>query len=103
MIKFENASKSYAGVAAISNLNLAIEQGELVVFLGPSGSGKSSALKMVNRMVAHDGGHILFNGQDIARFNVQDVRRRGALRSAAARSAAAERGAERVLLQQVVQ
>ena len=76
MIKFENASKSYAGVAAISNLNLAIEQGELVVFLGPSGSGKSSALKMVNRMVAHDGGHILFNGQDIARFNVQDLRRR---------------------------
>ena len=44
MIKFENASKSYAGVAAISNLNLEIEQGELVVFLGPSGSGKSSLI-----------------------------------------------------------
>jgi osmoprotectant transport system ATP-binding protein len=76
MIKFENASKLYGDVPAISHLDLDIKPGELVVFIGPSGSGKSTALKMVNRMVEHDDGQILFKGQDITRFNVQDLRRR---------------------------
>ncbi|MFM2238792.1 MAG: hypothetical protein RJA69_166 [Pseudomonadota bacterium] len=76
MIQFDNTSKSYGGVAAISQLQLDIQPGEFVVLLGPSGSGKSTALKMVNRMVNHDAGQILFNGQDITRLNVQDLRRR---------------------------
>ncbi|MEY3914024.1 MAG: hypothetical protein RL509_2068, partial [Pseudomonadota bacterium] len=76
MIKFENASKFYGDVAAISQLDLDIQPGELVALIGPSGSGKSTALKMVNRMVELDHGRILFKNQDITRFNLQDLRRR---------------------------
>ncbi|MCE2774620.1 MAG: ABC transporter ATP-binding protein [Burkholderiaceae bacterium] len=76
MIKFENASKFYGDVAAISQLDLDIQPGELVALIGPSGSGKSTALKMVNRMVEIDHGRILFKNQDITRFNLQDLRRR---------------------------
>jgi osmoprotectant transport system ATP-binding protein len=76
MIQYENVSKFYEGTVAISNLNLKIQQGELVVFLGPSGSGKSTLLKMVNRMVSHDSGRILWKGEDIARLDVQALRRR---------------------------
>lgn len=76
MITFDNTSKAYAGVPAISGLNLNIARGELLVLLGPSGSGKSTALKMINRMVDHDGGRILLDGQEIYSFNVQDLRRR---------------------------
>jgi osmoprotectant transport system ATP-binding protein len=76
MIRFEHTRKLYDGAAAITDLNLDIQLGELLVLLGPSGSGKSTVLKMVNRMVSHDGGHIHFNGQDIKRFNLQDLRRR---------------------------
>jgi osmoprotectant transport system ATP-binding protein len=76
MIRFDNTSKAYAGVPAITGLNLTIERGELLVLLGPSGSGKSTALKMVNRMVDHDSGRILLDGQEIYSFNVQDLRRR---------------------------
>lgn len=76
MITFDNTSKAYAGVPAISGLNLNITRGELLVLLGPSGSGKSTALKMINRMVDHDSGRILLDGQEIYSFNVQDLRRR---------------------------
>jgi osmoprotectant transport system ATP-binding protein len=76
MIRFDNTSKAYAGVPAITGLNLTIERGELLVLLGPSGSGKSTALKMINRMVDHDSGRILLDGQEIYSFNVQDLRRR---------------------------
>jgi osmoprotectant transport system ATP-binding protein len=76
MIRFEHARKLYDGAAAITGLNLEIQQGELLVLLGPSGSGKSTVLKMVNRMVSLDGGHILFKGQKINSFNVQDLRRK---------------------------
>jgi osmoprotectant transport system ATP-binding protein len=76
MISFDNTSKAYAGVPAISGLNLHIARGELLVLLGPSGSGKSTALKMINRMVDHDSGRILLDGQEIYSFNVQDLRRR---------------------------
>jgi osmoprotectant transport system ATP-binding protein len=76
MITFDNTSKAYAGVPAITSLNLNIARGELLVLLGPSGSGKSTALKMINRMVDHDSGRILLDGQEIYSFNVQDLRRR---------------------------
>jgi osmoprotectant transport system ATP-binding protein len=76
MITFDNTSKAYAGVPAITGLNLNIARGELLVLLGPSGSGKSTALKMINRMVDHDSGRILLDGQEIYSFNVQDLRRR---------------------------
>ncbi len=76
MITFDNTSKAYAGVSAITGLNLKIARGELLVLLGPSGSGKSTALKMINRMVDHDSGRILLDGQEIYSFNVQDLRRR---------------------------
>jgi osmoprotectant transport system ATP-binding protein len=76
MITFDNTSKAYAGVPAITGLNLKIARGELLVLLGPSGSGKSTALKMINRMVDHDSGRILLDGQEIYSFNVQDLRRR---------------------------
>jgi osmoprotectant transport system ATP-binding protein len=76
MITFDNTGKAYAGVPAITGLNLNIARGELLVLLGPSGSGKSTALKMINRMVDHDSGRILLDGQEIYSFNVQDLRRR---------------------------
>jgi len=76
MIAFEHTGKSYAGHPAVTDLNLRIAQGELVVLLGPSGAGKSTVLQMMNRMVEHDEGRILFNGQEINRFKVHDLRRR---------------------------
>ena len=76
MIKFEHICKSYAGVSVVDDLNLHIARGELMVLIGASGSGKSTILKMINRLEPHDTGRILFDGQEIYAFKPRDLRLR---------------------------
>ncbi len=76
MIEFENVSKSYGGAKVIDGLSLTIAQGEFAVLIGASGSGKSTTLKMINRLVEHDSGRILFAGEQIRHFAPEQLRRR---------------------------
>jgi osmoprotectant transport system ATP-binding protein len=76
MIEFRNIGKSYGAVKAVDGLNLRIERGEFVVLIGASGSGKSTMLKMINRMESHDSGKILFNGEEIYKFKLRELRLR---------------------------
>ena len=76
MIAFEHVGKSFAGGVAVDDLSLTIDEGEFVVLIGRSGSGKSTTLKMLNRLVEHDRGRILFGGEEIRRFEPDVLRRR---------------------------
>jgi osmoprotectant transport system ATP-binding protein len=76
MITFEHVGKSFAGGVAIDDLSLTIDEGEFVVVIGRSGSGKSTTLKMLNRLVEHDRGRILFGGEEVRRFEPDVLRRR---------------------------
>ena len=76
MINFNQVSKHFAGKAAVSNLTLNIAEGEFTVLIGTSGSGKSTTLKMINRLIEHDEGTIQFAGEEIRGFNPQELRRR---------------------------
>ena len=76
MITFQHVSKAFDGVTAIDDLSLTINQGEFTVVIGASGSGKSSALKMINRLLEHDSGRILFVGREIRSFKPEELRRR---------------------------
>ena len=76
MIEFQNITRSFGAVRAIAGMNLKIEGGEFVVLIGASGSGKSTMLKMINRMESHDSGKILFKGEEICKFKVRDLRLR---------------------------
>ena len=76
MIEFQNINRSFGAVRAIDGINLKIERGEFVVLIGASGSGKSTMLKMINRMESHDSGKILFKGEEIYKFKVRDLRLR---------------------------
>ncbi|AAS02589.1 hypothetical protein MAP_0272 [Mycobacterium avium subsp. paratuberculosis K-10] len=52
MIVFANVSKVFAdGTAAVDRLSLTVPTGKLTVFVGSSGSGKTTALRMINRMI----------------------------------------------------
>ena len=76
MIHFKQVSKHFAGKAVVRDLTLEMGKGEFTVLIGTSGSGKSTTLKMINRLVEHDRGEILFAGEPIEKFRAQDLRRR---------------------------
>lgn len=66
MITFEDVSKTFAGgVEAVKNLSMEIADGETVVLLGTSGSGKTTTMKMVNRLIDSSSGRISIDGRDI--------------------------------------
>ena len=76
MIEFQQVGKSFDGQPVVEDLSLTVAPGEFVVLIGRSGSGKSTTLKMVNRLVEHDRGRILFAGQEIRTFQPETLRRR---------------------------
>jgi osmoprotectant transport system ATP-binding protein len=77
-IEFRNATKRYRGQArdAVSGLSLTIPPGELCVLVGPSGAGKTTAMKMVNRLVELDAGDVLVDGRSVRELDATELRRR---------------------------
>ena len=75
VIEFKNIKKSYDDHVVIRNLNLSIEKGEFVTIIGSSGCGKTTALKMVNGLIAQTSGDIFVNGENIKEKNLTDLRR----------------------------
>ncbi len=66
MLEIKNLEKVYPnGHKALSNISLSVPQGEFLVIIGLSGSGKSTMLRCINRLHNPTGGEILFNGSDI--------------------------------------
>ena len=76
MIEFDDVSKTFAGRPASIHLNLHFAEGAFSVLIGTSGSGKSTTLKMINRLVEHDSGTIRFAGEEIRSLPVLELRRR---------------------------
>jgi osmoprotectant transport system ATP-binding protein len=76
MIRFAGVSKKYGDLTVIENLDLEIAKGEFCVLIGASGSGKSTILKMINRLEEHDTGEIRFAGEEIRSFQPEIIRRR---------------------------
>lgn len=74
MIEFNNVSKHYVGRAALDGVSLAIGCGEFFVLVGRSGRGKSTLLKMLNRLIEPDGGEILLKGENIAAPDLRALR-----------------------------
>ncbi|MEK5080105.1 betaine/proline/choline family ABC transporter ATP-binding protein [Solibacillus sp. FSL W7-1436] len=76
MLHIENLRKVYrGGKVAVDNLTLDIKKGEFIAFIGTSGSGKTTALRMLNRMVEPTSGTISINGKEITKMNPVTLRR----------------------------
>lgn len=76
LIELENLSKRYGDVAAVDGLDLRVERGELVVLLGGSGCGKTTTLKMINRLVEPSSGTVRIDGEDTRTLPAPQLRRR---------------------------
>ncbi|HEU5361808.1 MAG TPA: ABC transporter ATP-binding protein [Gaiellaceae bacterium] len=76
-IVFDRVTKRYPGrdVAAVDDLSLEIPAGAFCVLVGPSGGGKTTALKMVNRLIPFDSGEIRIDGRDIRTLPLTELRR----------------------------
>jgi osmoprotectant transport system ATP-binding protein len=78
MIHFEAVSRSFEGSAqrAVDDVSLEVRPGELLALLGESGSGKTTTLKLVNRLVEPSAGRVLVEGEDVAALDAVALRRR---------------------------
>ncbi|MDC8769965.1 ABC transporter ATP-binding protein [Roseateles albus] len=74
-LSFENVSFAYAEQPTLQNLNLGIPAGQTVAFVGSTGSGKSTLVKLLLRFYEPQQGRILFDGRPIGELNLQDLRR----------------------------
>lgn len=75
MIEFKNITKAYKSQVILNNFSFKIDTGKLVAIIGESGCGKTTLLKMINRLIKPNSGTILIDGQDIEEMDVIRLRR----------------------------
>src|SRR5436190_4171212 len=75
MIRITNLVKKYGEVAAVDDISLEVEAGEIFAFLGPNGAGKTTTIKMLTTLLTPTSGTIEIDGLDPA-TRATDVRRR---------------------------
>lgn len=75
MIKFENVSKNFKDKQILKDISFEINEGELVAIIGASGCGKTTMLKMINRLIEPSLGKIFIQGEDISTLDMIQLRR----------------------------
>ncbi|MXN90817.1 ATP-binding cassette domain-containing protein, partial [Flavobacterium sp. Sd200] len=75
MVILDEVSKSFNGHKAVDTVSLHAREKEITVLLGTSGCGKTTTLKMVNRLIEPDSGTISINGKNIKDANPDTLRR----------------------------
>ena len=77
IIVIDGVYKRFKDFEALKNINMQVGRKEVVVVIGPSGSGKSTLIRCINRLEAHDDGHILVDGTALTTDirNIQEIRR----------------------------
>jgi multiple sugar transport system ATP-binding protein len=64
-VSLQSVSKSFGGTRAVSDLSLDVKDGEFIVLLGPTGAGKTTALRLIAGLERADQGRILIDGEDM--------------------------------------
>jgi osmoprotectant transport system ATP-binding protein len=78
MLELERLTKVYpgSGAPAVNDLSLSVREGEFIVLLGGSGCGKTTTLKMINRLIEPTSGRITIAGDDVTTMDPVALRRR---------------------------
>lgn len=75
MIEVCNLTKAYNNTPAVDNVSFKVEEGQTLVLLGTSGSGKTTTLRVINRLVEPTSGTVSINGRNILHQKAEELRR----------------------------
>jgi branched-chain amino acid transport system ATP-binding protein len=81
LLEARDLSKRFGGLAAVSNLNLTVETGEIVGLIGPNGAGKTTCFNLLSGFLSPTSGVIVFAGEDITGLPPHDIAARGLVRT----------------------
>lgn len=76
IVEFRSVNFTVGGLQILSDLNLQIEKGEILILLGESGCGKTTSLKLINRLIEPTGGEVLVEGKRTKDWNQIKLRRK---------------------------
>jgi osmoprotectant transport system ATP-binding protein len=75
VIEFDRVSKKYGDITALNSFSLKVPTAKITVLMGLSGSGKTTAIRMVNKMVTPTSGSVSIDGVDVAARDAVSLRR----------------------------
>ena len=81
LLKVSKISKYFGGVRAVNDFSFELMQGELLGFIGPNGSGKTTVVNLITGFVKPTGGEILYRGKDITGWPPYKIVRLGIART----------------------
>lgn len=80
LLEAEGISKSFGGLMALRNLDLAVKEGEVLGLIGPNGSGKTTLFNLITGFLKLDSGRINFRGEDISGLKPHRICEKGIAR-----------------------
>ena len=81
ILKIDNLSKYFGGLAAVSNCSLKIKKGTITGIIGPNGSGKTTLFNLIAGNLKSSGGTVLFNNENITNVPAYELFSKGLLRT----------------------
>jgi len=81
LLETRNLTKHFGGLAAVSRLDLTVEEGEVVGLIGPNGAGKTTSFNLLSGFMRPTAGTIIFDGEDITGLKAYHVVARGLVRT----------------------
>jgi len=78
-VEFRDVSFSYGDVSILENINLQIPRGSTLAIIGPTGSGKSTLINLLPRLMDSTAGQVLIDGRDVREIPIEVLRRKIAI------------------------
>jgi branched-chain amino acid transport system ATP-binding protein len=81
LLQTERLSKSFGGLRAVDDVDIAVAAGSITGIIGPNGAGKTTFFNLISRALPATSGRIVFDGHDVTRLQAHQVSRRGLART----------------------